>query len=149
MECCICGKYIEIPKKIEIEGSIVDVCDNCMKYGKIVKVTEIVSKPKKNLKTQPEIDEFQLVENYGMKIKVAREKLGLKRVDFAKRIAEKESVIKRVEEERMIPNEMLIRKIEKFLKIKLTSEKVNLGRKIKSKKKMSGKLTIGDIVEVV
>ena len=69
----------------------------------------------------------------------------LTREEFAKKINEKESIIKRIENEEMRPDEALTKKIERFLKIKL--------KEVYEKKKITGKprkgaLTIGDIIEL-
>jgi len=95
----------------------------------------------------PSLDEEDsiFIDNYGKKIIEARERMNLTREEFAKKINEKESIIKRIEHEDMRPNQALTKKIERFLKIKLT--------KVYEKKKITGKpgkgsLTIGDIIEL-
>lgn len=67
------------------------------------------------------------------------------REEFAEKIKEKESVIRRIENEEMIPDETLTEKIEKFLEIKLT--KSYEAKKIEKVLKKT-ELTIGDVVEV-
>jgi len=69
----------------------------------------------------------------------------LSRKEFAEKIKEKESVIRRIENEEMIPDETLTEKIEKFLEIKLT--KSYEAKKIEKTLKKT-ELTIGDVVEV-
>jgi len=146
-ECEICGREVERLTKIEIEGSIVEVCDRCVSYGKIVEEPVPRQQPSRSLPKPSDVEtELVLVEGYGKKIKEAREKLGLSRKEFASKIGEKEGVVKKVEEEKMEPDEKLARKIEKFLKIKLY-EKVPIvsGKKREEKKH---ELTIGDVVVV-
>jgi len=68
----------------------------------------------------------------------------LKQEDLAKKLNEKSSIIKRVEEGWEPPSN-LIRKLEKFFNIKLTEkpEEKTLEKKIDKKK-----LTVGDVVEI-
>ena len=69
----------------------------------------------------------------------------MSREQFAEKIKEKESVIKRVENEEMTPDDALTEKIERFLEIKL---KKPYERKYTEKKVKKAELTIGDVVEV-
>jgi len=95
----------------------------------------------------PSLDEEDsiFIDNYGKKIIEARKSMNLTREEFAKKINEKESIIKRVEHEDMRPNEALTKKIERFLNISLTE---TYERKKITSKPAKGKLTLGDIVEV-
>ena len=146
-ECELCGREVEKLVKIEVEGSIVEVCDRCVRYGKLVEVTPKAPPSMSKGKRKTTIEEdFVLIENYGKKIKEAREKLGLTRKDFAKKIAEKESVIKKIEEEKMTPDENLARKIEKTLNIKLFKKVPLTATKQEDRKERE--LTIGDVVIV-
>jgi putative transcription factor len=86
-----------------------------------------------------------LVDSYGKLIVKAREKKKLNREEFAKKINEKLSVIKRVESEEMEPDDTLTEKIERFLEIKL---KVLYEEKPIGKKEVKGELTLGDVVEI-
>ena len=70
--------------------------------------------------------------------------MNLKQEDLAKKLNEKLSVIKRVEEG-WEPTPILISKLEKFFNIKLTE---NAQEKSLEKKTKKEKLTIGDVVEV-
>jgi len=89
--------------------------------------------------------ETVFVDKYGKKIIEARKNINLTREEFAKKINEKESVIKRVEKEEMMPDDKLTKKIERFLGIKLkeTYEKKSIKKSVKR-----GELTLGDVVEV-
>jgi len=50
-------------------------------------------------------EETVIIDNYGKKIIEARKKINLTREEFAKKINEKESVIRRIEAEGMEPDE--------------------------------------------
>ena len=71
-------------------------------------------------------------------------------MEVAKRIAEKESVVHKVESGHMKPNLSLARKFEKFLKISLveTVELDGAGKGAKKAGSSTGSLTIGDMIKV-
>jgi len=145
MECAICGKEVEKLFRIEIEGSVVEVCESCVKFGrKIEEVKDIHPKKKVTPGVFIPKREVVMVENYGKLIEDSRKKMGLTRKEFARKMNEKESVIRRVEMEELVPDEKLLKKIEKFLEIKLTEVYEEQSLQVKSKK---GTLTIGDVVE--
>ena len=115
-ECELCGKSVNELTKIEVEGSIVNVCPNCVKFGKPVEV-------KMETASEPAIeDSMELASDYGTRIKKARESQRISRTEFANNINERESVIKRVENQTMIPDDELVKKIERFLKISLSED---------------------------
>ena len=118
-----------------------------MKYGeKIEEVERVTPKLVKKIevKSIPE-EEFVLIENYGKLIVEARQRMNLTREEFAKKIKEKESVIRRIENEEMKPDEKLLNKIEKFLGIKLRKPYTRERLKLTGKE---AKLTLGDVVEI-
>lgn len=120
MECVICGKNISGLVKVELDGAIVEVCSECQKFGSRTIRQPSYQITKRAIKIPNA--ETQLVESYGYKIKQAREKMGMKRFQLAHNINEKESLIRRVEEQRMEPDDALVKKIEMALKIDLTEE---------------------------
>ena len=147
MECPICGREVNKLVKAEIEGAIIEVCERCAsRYGKIISTGE-ENKILKRIKKVREInvDEIPLVDNYGRIIAERREEMGLSRKEFSQMIKEKESVIKRIENEDMYPDERLLNKIEKTLKINL---RLNDVRVEKPRKIEEENLTIGDIVDL-
>jgi putative transcription factor len=64
----------------------------------------------------------ELVENYGELIRKTRQRKGMNVEDFAKKLNEKESVIKKLEKEQMNPTMILVRKVERELGISLIEE---------------------------
>jgi len=132
-----------------IEGAIVDACDKCSNFG--TKVNTGQESAYKAIKKTVKISELasvdlELVPEYGRIIATVREDKGLTRYDFAKRINEKESVIKRVEEEGFEPDGDLLKKIEDFLDIRLRERYEGVVLHRREKKRPA--LTVGDIIEV-
>ena len=136
MQCEICGaegaRYT-----VYIEGAELVVCRRCK--GNL---PSIKHKKKKKPKREEAIED--IVENYGKKIKEARESLGLSIKELANKIAEKEHYLDKVEKEELLPDEKLIKKLEHALGIKLL-EKVVLSSLSSDKKT---ELTLEDIVEI-
>ncbi|NCO96727.1 MAG: TIGR00270 family protein [Candidatus Aenigmarchaeota archaeon CG_4_10_14_0_8_um_filter_37_24] len=147
-ECTLCGRNTDKLFLAEVEGAHIEVCEVCGNFGKIIE--EIKHKPKttfvkREAKSELEEPEEDFKPNYGKLIIQARQKIGLERKDFALKIKEKESLIKRVESQQMIPDAKLTKKIEDFLEIKLNQiyESRRLDPAVEK-----GSLTLGDIVVV-
>ncbi|MDY6930354.1 MAG: multiprotein bridging factor aMBF1 [Halobacteriota archaeon] len=146
MQCEICGAEIYgRPTRIEMDGSKLSVCNACVRYGNVI--YEKPSPQRRNVQLNRSIQSStieveEIVQNYGVLIKNAREKLGLSREDFAKKLNEKASLISKIERSEMVPDDELRKKIEKMIKVKLTErlEPIDLGSS-----KGSGGLTLGDI----
>ena len=147
MMCDMCGKTAEL-FRTEVEGTILQVCSECAKFGKVIsRVRPIEVKKKKIEEKFREQGVMELiVEDYARKIKGGREKLKLKQVEFAKKISEKESLIQHIESGKSKPSIQLAGKLERFLRIRLIEEYVE---KESNKSKVSSKeVTIGDIIKI-
>jgi putative transcription factor len=125
MDCEICGKPIEKRITVLIDGTQFDVCNECSSLGKKIDLPEENFIEKRNERIQRKnfasrIQETTLVEGFGKKIMQARQKKGLTLRDLAMKVYEKESVIQRIESEKFIPEDKIIKKLEKELEIKLT-----------------------------
>ncbi len=150
MTCDMCGSEENL-YKADIEGSILNVCKSCSRFGKIIaeiKEPEKI-KHKKIIITEPEPEPEiieMVVEDFAEKIRNKREKLGLKQEDFAKMISEKESVIHKLETGEFQPSIELAKKLEKALKIKLIEEYEEKHKK--TAKISSGPTTIGDLIKI-
>jgi putative transcription factor len=91
----------------------------------------------------------ELVENFGGKIREARERLELSHKELSKKINEKISVLKKLETEKMIPDQKLVSKLEYALKIKLfmhTSEK-DISQSSGFTKTVNPEITLGDLIQ--
>ncbi|RLG33561.1 TIGR00270 family protein [Methanosarcinales archaeon] len=129
MQCEICGKEIKGEAQyVTIGSSELMVCKSCARYGTIVeekkaKVAKSRVKSESRLYEQMdhEIEErMEGMEDHGRKIKEAREKAGLKQAELAKRINEKQSLLRKIENEEIIPTDEVRRKIERVLDISLS-----------------------------
>ena len=166
MRCEICGQSIEEgkSKRTKIDGSIMEVCPDCSKFGveqKIPKPKAIPIKGKENPRVketnQPRrtprpmysLDEptEELVEDFDRIVRQARESKGLSREVLGERIYEKVSVINRIESGKMAPDIKLAKKLEKALNITLI-EKISNMELEDFKNKTAGGPTLGDIVKI-
>ena len=132
----------------KIEGAVIEVCERCSKFGTKVGIQAIAYTPiKKTIKiTELDNPDLELIPEYGKLIVKIREDKGLTRYDFAKRLNEKESVVKRLEDQEFEPPEELIKKIEDFLDIRLRERYEETILRQRGKKRID--LTLGDVVEV-
>lgn len=160
MECEICGKTVpeDNPIRAKIEGSVMVVCKECSKLGRIQKAPaqpkfRQKSKGKKAKSTQrgsySRRDEptEELVEEFDSKIRNARESKKWSREDLGKKINERVSVITRIETGKMTPDIKLTKKFEKVLNIKLLEKtsNVDLNQFINTS---TGERTLGSIVKI-
>jgi putative transcription factor len=123
VECQTCGRDFQKLNKIEIEGTIVSVCDKCIKFGRVIETKIDYQEIKRYVSIKPLIENnTKFVSNYGVLIKKTREARGLTIEDLAKQIKERKSVIARVENEDMNPDDELTKRLENFLKIRLTED---------------------------
>lgn len=145
--CDMCGRGGNLNPAI-VEGSLLNVCENCAKFGKVILIKK-QTQQKQDTKKQPFKQTFDLVnvidEDYPRKIKEAREKLGLKQEELARKINEKESVIHKLETGHLQPTLLMAKKLEKVLNISLVKTYQEENEKIDFK---DAKLTIGDIAKV-
>lgn len=140
MNCELCGKQDSLFKAI-IEGTSMQVCKNCGRFGKILAMPVVQQKKKVVQKQEPLLD---IVDDFAQKFREAREKSGLTQKEFAMKINEKESLLAKLETGAIKPAIPLAQKLEKLLRIKLVEEQVEGTIK---KHKKSDVLTIGDIIK--
>jgi len=132
MECELCGKNLEHARKAQVEGSILNVCDECVKYGTEVQFsrpassetveTEFYTSPARKVKmpySQGIAEEFELVEDCGKIIQRKWQESGKKLEEFAAMLNEKSSVISKLISGSMVPDEKLVKKLERLLNVKL------------------------------
>ena len=62
---------------------------------------------------------LELVDDFGLRVRQGREKLGLSHEDLGRKIREKVSVLRKIEKGKMISDHKLANKLEHALKVKL------------------------------
>ena len=163
MECEICGKPVpeNNPIRAKIEGSVMVVCKECSKLGKVQKAPpkpKFVKQNKKNNNKRPATtrnkpysrnDEpsEELIEDFSFEVRKAREAKDWSREDLGKKINERVSVITRIETGKMTPDTKLTKKLEKTLGITLLEkvDNIDLNQFINSS---SGERTLGNIMKI-
>lgn len=114
-ECEVCGKDVSSIKRAEIDGVILEVCDNCVKLGKELAQPRKVL-VKKRLETLEEGGE--LADDFANKVRTAREHRNLKQDEAAQKMGISLSVLKRVESGTKM-DEKTMMKIQRFYNINL------------------------------
>lgn len=161
MICEMCGVDVPKLKKITIEGSNLSVCPKCAKFGteSSIKmgpeesiytptITERLERREKRLRTKDVFEQSydELALDYPKRIRRARTSMGLSQDDLAKKINEKKSVVAKLESGDMVPDEKLIKKLEKALDISLR-ERISAVEP--PKRRGAGKaMTLGDFLRV-
>lgn len=131
MQCEICGSDVKgKPIRINLEGTVLDVCGKCAHYGnntdKWSPVSRKMSPTQKTIHTRkPRRDAFdnlgdEIVENYAELIKKARVSRGLTIEELASKIMEKSTLLRKIEREELLPEDTVRKKLENALEIKLT-----------------------------
>ena len=117
--CEICGKYVEIARKISTDGCTMLVCEGCSSFGKII---EERSAPKVSRATEPRafqrikqprgIDSFDagdtLAKGFGKIIQRARQKKEWTAEELGKKVFEKASTLHRIESQQLKPGRVRI-----------------------------------------
>lgn len=147
--CDMCGKEDQLVTA-EIEGTTMEVCKSCAKFGQIIQKPKPIILKKEKSKPKIILPEKEIilviVEDYGNRIKNKREQLGLKQEELAKKIGIKESLLHKIESHHFKPSIELARSLEKYLSIKLVAQHEEV-----HKRKEMGKgdtFTIGDFIKI-
>ncbi len=128
--CEVCGSPLRAsPNRVEIDGAVMIVCNNCSRLGKPlgpafqpqarVSPVQHALRAMTQRPIQPIEVEFEVDPEYNLKIRQAREKLGLSQEQLGQLLNEKPSVIRMVESKKLKPDLTLTRKFMHQLKINL------------------------------
>ena len=150
MRCEVCGREISgAPLRRIIEGGRLMVCGECAQFSSGEWTPTRPRAPPKARVPRSEFEDLErltLVEDFGRKIREARQREGLTVEDLAKKIGEKESVLKNLEKEELMPSEDLVKKLHNVLKIALlVSEEPSSAPKTS---KPAGPRTLGDVIKL-
>ena len=144
MQCEMCGETIRgMAKLIRVEGAELQVCSKCEKYG------TAVQQPRRTDVRRPsaaagmagktpapatgafyrkrdmfDYMEGEIVDDYAVRIRHAREEKGLSQKDLALQMMERELLVKKIEKGELVPEEAVRRKLEKILGIRLLESAV-------------------------
>lgn len=149
MGCDVCGAKGKLYRTL-IEGTKMNVCAECAKYGRILgevsKEIAIQAETAKMLQ-RPELESVfeRIVSDFASKIRQKRASLGLTQEEFAKLINEKESVVSKLEAGELVPSIALAKKLEKRFGLKLIERYKEEGSIIRTE---TPQLTLGDALKV-
>ena len=162
MICEMCGKDYPYLKRVSVDGVLLMVCSDCVKFGeeagksttKETPTPAVISgrlEKRERRMTSRSIygsEEEVLAIDFGERIKTAREKLNYSQEELARKINEKKSVIQKLEHEDIMPTETLIKKLERALNIKLKEKMESTGAPIAKTSAGTGGLTLGDFIKI-
>lgn len=151
-ECEICGRKVATVYEITLDGAQMLVCEKDARGRDVLKTFGAEERKQESARNKStsapvtrESGQEEVVENYGEKIRVAREALGLPLKVLAERISEKESTLLRIEKQKTLPSEKTRQKLEKELGIKLVSRGTEEKRFVAAKK--SEPVTLWDLAK--
>ncbi|MFX0172462.1 MAG: multiprotein bridging factor aMBF1 [Candidatus Hodarchaeota archaeon] len=135
--CEMCGAEAPVVL-VEIDHVELYACPKCSRFGKsVVKkrsqkkikkydpISRPSTKPEPRGSSPPKKDFLHdkiLMDGYGQIIQDARREQGLGRAEFAQMIKEKETLLARIEAEKVLPTDRVVAKIERELNIELKTE---------------------------
>jgi putative transcription factor len=156
----MCGFQSENLRKAIVEGTFLQLCDKCIKFGEVV---ELKNPPKELVEKRLAItrtsryasgqlagfkgDEEVVVRNYAELVRRERERMGKTQEDVAKDLAEKVSVIQKIESGSIEPELKLAKKIEQYFKLSLI-RKLEVSEEDLQELSKGSSLTIGDLIKI-
>jgi putative transcription factor len=145
MLCEMCGQDVETTSRVRIEGSVLNLCTDCARFGKALDPPPTAPAPPAGPRRPPpyaggasraggvgrtmqerdlyqEIGEMELAPDWAKRIRLAREALHWTPEELGKKLNEKKSVILNMESGSFRPPDELLRRIERLLKIRLRAD---------------------------
>lgn len=114
-----------------VEGANLLVCGECSRLNSAKPATKLIKSRMPPIRKPSTLAskgvfhelgvELELVNDFPKQIKRAREKLRMTHEDLGRRIGEKVSVLQKIEIGKMVPDQVLAKKLEHVLRIKLLS----------------------------
>ena len=158
--CEMCGKELPSLRRAIVEGTMMNVCGNCVKFGveQAGAQNEVTGRSRATAAIEHRAnrgrsrDVFsdmpeELVEDYGARVRSARQKLGLSLEDVGKQINERVSDLSKLESGSYHPPDTLVRKLEKFFSIKLMEKPEAPAGVGGPKPAKGGPITLGDLIK--
>ena len=156
-DCEVCGASIHgEPILVQIGGAKMWVCPKCAKLGTVIKKppgarvpgakpTVKSGKPqKKRPRDVLDFMEGDIVDDFNVEIREARMAKGWTQKDLAHEIKEKENLIKKIETG-FIPEDQVLKKIEKVLEIKLIE---SIDDHLKTSGSSAMTTTLGEVIRI-
>lgn len=121
--CELCGRPAVEKKMVIVDGTVFNVCTACSKHGKpYVPAQALARKRPMAVRRQKKIglaDETMLAPNFAGLIREARMKMGLTHEQLGMKMNEKAQLLRKFETGALKPDELLAKKLERYLGIKL------------------------------
>jgi len=147
-------------KAVAIEGTVLSVCASCARFGDEVmtpsvrqasippQIAERLEARKRRLTPRDvyaDAGDEELAEDFAARVRRGREARRWKQADLGAKINERASVIAKLEAGAMMPDDVLVKKLEKELRIKLKERVQPVAAK---KRSASQGLTLGDLIDM-
>jgi len=119
-ECEVCGKTVSNPRRIELDGVLLDVCEDCLKLGKEIpreKLRAVIIR-RTIKKEEFEEEPREIANDFSKSIRDAREKRNLKQEEAAQKMGISPSLLRRIEGG-FKPDDKTLWKIQRFYNINL------------------------------
>lgn len=147
--CELCGKDAPLALAM-VEGTQLRVCAGCGRYGRLLQPPAAAHRPRQAVAAagNQDAEDERLVGDYGSRIRAARERRGLSQKDFARLIAEKESIVSKLEAGQFEPPLLMARKLERLLGITLVERRKAEPAEAGQKPSKPAVLTIGDVADI-
>lgn len=122
--CELCGRPAAEKKMVIVDGTVFNVCIACSKHGKPYIPAQVPSKKKKQAATRQQkkiglTDETMLASDFAGLIREARMKMGLTHEQLGMKMNEKAQLLRKFETGTLKPDELLAKKLERYLGIRL------------------------------
>jgi putative transcription factor len=126
--CELCGRPAAEKKMVVVDGTVFKVCMNCSKHGKpYVPAAAAAGPAKKKKKSAPAFtparitmtDDLVLDPDFARLIREARMKKGVTHEQLGMQMSEKAGLLRRFETGALKPDELMAKKLERHLGIKL------------------------------
>ncbi|MGA8543166.1 MAG: multiprotein-bridging factor 1 family protein [Thermoplasmata archaeon] len=145
MLCEMCGKDVEMTSRVRIEGSVLNLCTDCARFGKAIDPPPVATgtvaegaprtayaggasraggrgRALQERDLYTDIGEMELAPDWTKRIRVAREALHWTPEDLGKKLNEKKSVVLKLESGGIHPPDDLVRRVERLLKVRLRAD---------------------------
>ena len=122
--CELCGRQTPEKLKVIVDGTVFNVCAACSKHGKPYVAPQFAAKKKKPAQARQGSrismsDQTMLTSEFPRLIREARMKMGLTHEQMAMRMNEKVQQLRKFETGALKPDELMAKKLERFLGVKL------------------------------